>query len=113
MTLEELERGMELHEKRLTRIENNLDRLDQRLDRLVSVTELHEKRLGGIENNLVVQGELLNRLDQRLDRLVSVVEKNSEDLRLMQGAMTALFQRMDAFIRGLERNDGHQKPGDK
>lgn len=94
MTLAELERGMELHEKRLGRIEASL--------------EQHEERLTRIENNLVVQGELLNRLDQRIDRLVTIVERNSEDMRLMQSAMTSLFQRMDAFIRGLERNDGHK-----
>jgi hypothetical protein len=87
MTLAELERGMELHEKRLTRI----------------------------EDNLVVQGELLNRLDQRLDRVANLLEESQrqrmqdhETLRAMQDAMASLFQRMDAFIRGLERPDGHE-----
>lgn len=94
MTLAELERGMELHEKRLTRVEENLAR---------------------VEDNLVVQGELLNRLDQRLDRIANLLEESQrqriqdhEAMRIMQDAMASLFKRMDAFIRGLERPDGHE-----
>lgn len=89
MTLEELERGL----------------------------ELHERRLASIEGNFVVQGELLNRVDQRLDRLANLMEESErrrtedrETLRLMQAAMSSLFQRMDAFIRGLARRNGDQKP---
>lgn len=90
MTFEELERGMELHEKRLARV----------------------------EENLIVQGELLNGVDQRLDRLAQMFvqregerAEDRERLRIMQAAMTSLFERMDAFIRGLERRDGHEKSG--
>lgn len=108
MTLAELERGMEQHEKRMASIQDNLRVLGERT-RLGM--ELHEKRMARVEDNLIVQGELLNRVDQRLDRLASVVEKNSEEMRLMQAAMTSLFQRMDAFIRGLERRNGHEKSG--
>ncbi len=125
MTLKDLERGFELHERRLERVDQSLDRLastmethdkrlervDQSLDRLASTMESHDKRLTRVEDNLAVQGELLNRLDQRLDRIAMFVEGDREGLRVMQAAMTALFQRMDAFIRGLERRDGHQKPG--
>ncbi len=89
MTLQELERGFELHEKRLARIEE-------------------VQKITG--DNLLVQGELLNRVDQRLDRVVSIAERNAEDMSVMQSAMTNLFQRMDAFIRGLERHDGHGEP---
>jgi hypothetical protein len=80
--------------------------------------ESHDKRLTRVENNLVVQGELLSRLDQGLDRLTTVMEQSErrraedrEHLRIMQAAMTSLFDRIDKFIRGLERRDGHQKPG--
>jgi chromosome segregation ATPase len=132
MTLKDLEQGFELHEKRLERVDQRLDRLastmeshdkhlarvDQGLDRLASSMESHDKRLTRVEDNLAVQGELLNRVDQRLDRLAEMFVQSEggraedrERMRLMQAAMTALFQRMDAFIRGLERRDGHQKPG--
>jgi len=91
MTDEELERGLELHERRVSRIEENL-----------------------IEQ----QAELLNRVDQRLDRVTLLIEQsevkraeNRKRMHLMQSAMTVLFKRLEAFIRGLERHDGHQSPG--
>jgi len=37
--------------------------------------------------------------------------ENRKRMHLMQSAMTALFKRLEAFIRGLERHDGHQSPG--
>ncbi len=80
--------------------------------------ELHEKRLARMEDNLVVQGEILDRLDHRLDRVAAMMEESErqrgedrERLRDMQSAMTSLFQRMDAFLRGLERDNGHPKSG--
>ena len=103
MTLEEMERGFELHEKRMGRIEENLS--------------VMQKNLVVVQDNLTVQGELLNRLDQRLDRLAAMFEEGQrqraedrETLRIMKAAMTSLFERMDAFIRGLERDDGHPRP---
>ncbi len=73
--------------------------------------ELHERRLARIEDNLLVQGQLLDRLDRNVERLAAVVEKNSTDMHIMQSAMTSLFQRMEAFLRGLERHDGQENPG--
>ncbi len=110
MTLEELERGFELHERRMTRLEENLTRLERNLT-------LHEEKLTRIEENLTVQTGILHRVDQRLDRLTEMFERSEreraddhERMRVMQTAMTSLFERMDAFIRGLERNDGHGRP---
>ncbi len=60
--------------------------------------EAHERRLNRLEENLVVQGEILNRVDQRLDRLAGLVETQSESMLLMQSTMKSLFERMDAFI---------------
>jgi len=94
MTNEELERGLEAHERRMTRV----------------------------EENLLVQGEMLNRIDQRLDRLTALFEQSEaaraedrERIRLLQGAMTSLFEHMEAFIRGLRPNgheDHEEKAGD-
>ncbi len=70
MTPEEIERGREAHERRPTRV----------------------------EENLVVQGEVLNRVDQRLDRLAGLAETQHESMLLMQSTMKSLFERMDAFI---------------
>jgi len=112
VTNEELERGMELHERRLAAI-------DERLDRLAAASESHDKRLRRVEDNLVVQGEMLNRIDQRLDRLTALFEQSEaahaadrERIRLLQAAMASLFEHMEAFIRGLRPN-GHEDHEDK
>ncbi|PYV25005.1 MAG: hypothetical protein DMG27_11430 [Acidobacteria bacterium] len=72
-----------------------------------------------VEENLLVQGEMLNRIDQRLDRLTALFEQSEaaraedrERIRLLQGAMTSLFEHMEAFIRGLRPN-GHEDHEDK
>jgi len=122
MTLQEIEQGLKLHEERFARIDTE-----------------HEQRFKRIEDNLVVQGEILNRIDQRLERMAarveshdqqlslmqsamtslssavgnlsSTVEAQGQQLTLMQSAMTSLFQRMDAFIQGLERGNGDTPAG--
>ncbi len=94
MTLQEIEQGLKFHEERFARMDAE-----------------HEKRFKRIEDNLVVQGEILNRIDLRLDRMAASVENHDQQLALMQSAMTALFQRMDAFIRGLERGNGDTPAG--
>ncbi|MBI1940682.1 MAG: hypothetical protein HYS33_04140 [Acidobacteria bacterium] len=117
MTIEELERGFELHEKRLQAHEVVFARIDERLDRMSARDDEHERRLSrieetlrGLSDHLVVQGKLLNGVDQRLDRLTAIVESHTNQLAVLQSAMTSLFQRMDAFIRGLERGNGDALP---
>ncbi len=80
--------------------------------------KIHEQRFNRIEDNLAVQGEILNRIDQRLDRvtermegLTEIAKLHTNQMAVMQSAMTALFQRMDAFIRGLERGNGDTPAG--
>jgi chromosome segregation ATPase len=104
MTLQEIERSFQVHQERMARI-------DERLDRMAAEAEGHERRLKRIEDNLIVQGEILNRVDQRLDRMAARVENHDQQLAVMQSAMTSLFQRMDAFIRGLERGNGDTPAG--
>ena len=100
MTIQEIERSFQVHQERMARI-------DERLDRMAAEAEGHERRLKRIEDNLIVQGEILNRVDQRLDRVAAMAESHDKQLVLMQTAMTSLFQRMDAFIHGLERGNGN------
>ena len=73
--------------------------------------KMHEERFKRIEDNLLVQGEILNRIDQRLDRMAARAETHDHQLSVLQSAMTSLFQRMDAFIRGLERGNGDALQG--
>ncbi len=100
MTLQEIERSFQLHEERFARI-------DETLAYLASQVKEHDRKLQRVEDNLIVQAEILNRVDQRLDRVSAMVESHEQQLVLMQSAMTSLFQRMDAFIRGMERRNGH------
>jgi hypothetical protein len=87
------------------------ERLEVTLKELERGFELHEKRLERIEDNLLVQGELLGRLEVLFEESERQRGEDRERLRVMQAAMTSLFERMDKFIRGLERRDGHPKPG--
>ena len=77
-----------------------------------------ERALKEMKDNLVVQAELGRHQDERIHALITIAEGHErrlvadrEDLREMQAAMAALFQRMDAFIRGLE-SDGHKGKGE-
>lgn len=99
MTLKEIEDSFKIHQERFARMDAKIDE--------------HEQRFKRIEDNLVVQGEILNRIDQRLDRvsermgeLTEVAKLHTNQLAIMQSAMTSLFQRMDAFIQGLDRGNG-------
>ena len=101
MTLQDIEQGFKLHEERFARMDAE-----------------HEKRFKRIEDNLAVQGEILNRIDQRLDRvtermdgLTEVVRANTNQLAVLQSTRISLFQRMDAFIQGLDRGNGDNPPG--
>lgn len=107
MTLNEIERALELSERRFQLHEEHFAHIDERLDRMAAQAEEHERRLTRIEDNLLVQGEILNRIDLRLDRVAAMAESHDQQLAVMQSAMTSLFQRMDAFIRGMERGNGN------
>ena len=118
MTLQEIESSFQVHQERFVRIDERLDRMaassethfariDETLAYVASQVKEHDRKLQRIEDNLIVQAEILNRVDQRLDRVSAMVESHDQQLGLMQSAMTSLFQRMDAFIQGLERGNGH------
>jgi uncharacterized coiled-coil protein SlyX len=103
VTLQEIEQGFKIHEERFARIDAKI--------------EEHEARFKRIEDNLVVQGEILNRIDQRLDHVTErldgvteVVRLNTNQLAVLQSAMTSLFQHTDAFIQGLDRGNGGNPP---
>jgi len=94
-----------------------------------------ENALKRVADNQVVQGELLDRLDRKLEQLVKVSENLSQQVHdlwetsqnherrlvgvedrlagvedqiaLMVSTLNSLLQRMDAFIQGLQKGDGH------
>lgn len=123
---------MELPERRFARLverldalvdltgknEDRLGRIQEELDALVELSKNHEHWLTRVEDHLAVQGELLNRIDQKAERLAQMFVESAgeraedrERLRIMQAAVTSLFERMDAFLRGLERHAGRERPG--
>ena len=104
MTLKDIQDSFKIHQERFARMDAKIDE--------------HEQRFKRIEDNLAVQGEILNRIDQRLDRvtermdgLTEVVRANTNQLAVLQSTRISLFQRMDAFIQGLDRGNGDNPPG--
>lgn len=84
-----------------------------------------DRATGQVKDNLLLQGQPLDRLDRRtteiaekIDALRVIAESHEdraqaleESSKRREGAMTALFERMDRFIRGLESN-GHGRSGE-
>jgi hypothetical protein len=91
--------------------ENNLDRLEA----------VVAENSAAIARNTQTVGELtqvVGGLTQAVSGLTEIVEgheqqpqSHDQQLQIMQVAMTALFERMDRFIRGLE-TDGHKGRGE-
>ena len=52
--------------------------------------------------------ERLSHLDERFSRLIEVVESHEDGIAELRAAMAKLFERMDRFIQGLEREDGRK-----
>jgi cell division septum initiation protein DivIVA len=105
-----------------------LDRLDRKLGQLAEESADHHRRLdqllSGTDHLLSASNHLLS----ASNHLVEVSEAQTQQLRelretaqnherrlvgvedrtaLMLSALDRLFQRMDAFIQGLQKGDGH------
>jgi len=129
VTLQEIEQGLKLHEERFARIdaeheerfkriEDNLvvqgeilNRIDQRLDRMAARVEGHDQQLTLLQSAGTSLNSAVRNLSSTVENLSSTVEAQGQQLTLMQSAMTSLFQRMDAFIQGLERGNGNTPAG--
>jgi ABC-type transporter Mla subunit MlaD len=105
-----------------------LDRLDPKLEQLAEVSGDHHRTLDQL---LTVTDHLVRASDQLVsasDHLVRVSEAHTQQLlqmaetiqnherrlvgvedqtALMLSALSSLLQRMDAFIQGLQKGDGH------
>ncbi len=111
MTFEEMEKSLagienslkglrdnqEVQGAMLWRMENNLDRLEAAVEQLAHGMTLLQAVMKG--------------LTETVEGLTETVAEDREQMRVMQAAMTALFERMDRFIRGLE-SDGHKTGGE-
>ena len=71
-----------------------------------------EKSLQQLRDVQLVQVHLMDRHErewnERFSRLADTMERHEDGIAELRGAMTQLFQRMDRFIQGLERDNGRK-----
>jgi uncharacterized coiled-coil protein SlyX len=111
MTFEEVERGLKGLQDNMTVQGVMMNRLENNLDRLEAVVA---ENSAAIARNTEVVARLADgmiAIQGATKALTEVVEGHGQQLQVMQAAMTALFERMDRFIRGLE-TDGHKGRGE-
>ncbi len=111
MTYEEMDHAMTLVKDNLLVQGQLLDRLDRRtaeiaekIDALRVIAESHEGKIDALR--VIAESH-----EGRIEALVEAARLHKDQLGSMQAAMTALFERMDRFIRGLEAN-GHKGSGE-
>ena len=71
-----------------------------------------EKSLQQLRDVQLVQVHLMDRHErewnERFSRLTDTMERHEDGIAELRAAMTQLFQRMDRFIQGLERENGRK-----
>jgi ABC-type transporter Mla subunit MlaD len=118
MTFEEMEHGLKGLQDNMTvqgvmmnRVGNNLDRLEavvaENSAAIARNTEVVAKLADGM---IAIQGAT-KALTEVVEGHEQQLQTRDQQLQIMQAAMTALFERMDRFIRGLE-TDGHKGRGE-
>lgn len=81
-------------ESRIEALAASAELTNRAAETLLQVAARHEERLAGVEGRLVGVEDQMSTL--------------RDGMATIQSAMTALFNRMDRFIRGFESN-GHEK----
>ncbi len=76
------------------------DAFEARLHDLLSAVKSHDDILNALLP--AVQG-----LQTAVEDLLSTVRSHDDDIAEMRASMNSLFKNMDAFIKGLKREDGH------
>ena len=109
------------HAERMDRIDRKLEqiadnqivqgellaRLDRKVDLLVDVSQDHHQALELLAKVSESNGQQLRELrelSQNHERRLVGVE---DQMALMVSSLNGLLQRMDAFIQGLQKGDGH------
>ena len=71
-----------------------------------------QKSLQELRDVQLVQAHLMDRHEhewnERFSRLADAVERHEDGIAELRAAMTRLFERMDRFIQGLERENGRK-----
>lgn len=101
MTYEEMERSLQGIAQMMDREGREWRERTERLER--SIQELRDAQL--------VQVHMMDRRerewDERITRLSERVVSHEDGIGELRAAMAQLFRRMDRFIQGLERENGH------
>jgi uncharacterized coiled-coil DUF342 family protein len=130
MTYEEIEKTLQrvadshlVQAELLSRLDQKMDELVERVDALAAVSHDHHHALGHLakacerllkvsethNEQLIKMAEMMRAHEERLvgveDRLAGVEDQTA----LLRSTVSSVLQRMDAFIQGLQKGDGHSK----
>jgi len=121
MTYEEIEKTLQrvadshlVQAELLMRLDQKMDVLVERVDVLAGVSHNHQEALDRLlkvsetqNEQLIKMAEMIHAHEQRLvgveDRLAGVEDQTA----LLRSTLSSMLQRMDAFIQGLQKGDGH------
>ena len=122
MTYEEMEKslqelgrfmdrdGREWRE-RMGRADARMDRLEKSIQELRDAQLVHVRLMDRHEREWHEQFAVLTGVmgshENEIAALREVVRSHEDGIAELRGAMAQLFQRMDRFIQGLERENGH------
>ncbi len=105
MTSEDVDRMLAAHDIALRKIEDGLVAHDIALRK---IEDGHQK----VQDAQLVTQRLMElyerQWDERFARLEAKVESHEDGIAEMRAAMNKLFDRMDRFIQGLERENGNK-----
>lgn len=116
MTYEEIEKTLQrvadshlVQAELLNRLDLKMDQLTERVDDLAGVSHNHHEVLDRLVRVSQTQNEQLIKMAEMMqaheERLVGVEDQTA----LFRSTVDSVLKRMDAFIEGLQKGDGHSK----
>ena len=94
MTPDEIERGLEAHEKQIRALRDNDER--------------HEKQMQELRDNQAVQGAMLAKASSLLLEVAETIHDLADRQAVTQSGIESLVKFMDAFRKHLEGGNGHK-----
>lgn len=76
------------------------------LDEIERALQIHERQIRDLRDNQRVQGELLNRTDNTLAFAADLVRKLAEQMVILQAGLDAMVKSMDTLRKSLEGGNG-------
>lgn len=94
MTLAEIERGLEIH--------------DKQIQELRAIGERHERQMQELRDNQIVQGAMLAKASSLLLEVAGKIDDLTARQTVTQSGIESLVKFMDAFKNRLEGGNGHK-----